>query len=111
MYICIRWTIKTPRPKYCQKPLIFKEYPECSELWPVKNLVNYLDIWLRRSSYPALFIFTTKPFKLVSRDAITRWIKNTVKEANIDTSLFTAHTCRSASTSKAKVAGLNLRQY
>ena len=64
---------------------------------------------LTRSSDPALFISTTKPFKLVSRDAIARWIKNTIKEANIDTDLFTAHTCRSASTSKAKIAGLNIK--
>ena len=35
-----------------------------------------------------------------------------MKEANIDTGLFTAHSCRSASTSKAKISGLNKkRQY
>ena len=64
---------------------------------------------LTRSSDPALFISTAKPFKLVSRDAIARWIKNTMKEANIDTGLFTAHTCRSASTSKAKIAGVTIK--
>ena len=32
-----------------------------------------------------------------------------MKEVNIETGLFTAHTCRSASTSKAKIAGLNIK--
>ena len=74
--------LKHSRPKYCQIPLIFKAYPECSELFPVKNLLNYLGIGLTRSSDPALFISTTKPYKPVSRDTIARWIKNTMKEAN-----------------------------
>ena len=80
-----------------------------STVMPVKNLLNYLDIRLIRFSF---FISTTKAFKPVSRDTIVRWIKNTMKEANIDTGLFTAHSCRSASTSKAKISGLNIkRQY
>ena len=89
-------------------PLIFRAYPECPESCSVKNLLNYLDTRLTRSSDPALFISTTKPYKSVSRDTIARWIKNT-KDANIDTGLFTAYTCRSASTSKAKLAGLNIK--
>ena len=101
--------LKHSRPKYYQKLLIFRAYPECPDLCPVKNLLNYLDTRLTRSSDPAIFIFTTKPFKPVLRDPIVRWIKNAVKEANIDTGLFTAHTCRSASTSKAKIAGLNIK--
>ena len=44
----------------------------------------------------------------MSRDTIARLIKNTMKEANTDTGLFIAHTCRSVSISKAKIAGLNI---
>ena len=101
--------LKYSRPKYCQKPLIFRAYHECPNLCPAKVLLNYLDIKLTRSSDLAFFISTTKPFKALSRDAIARWIKNTMKEANIDSGLFTTHTCRSASTSKAKIAGLNIK--
>ena len=58
-----------------------------------KNLIKlFLDIRLTRSSTLALFISTAKSFKLVSRDAIARWIMNTIKKANIDTDLFTATT-------------------
>ena len=47
--------------------------------------------------------------RVMSRDTIARWIKNTMKEANIDTCLFTPLTCRSASTSKVKLAGRNIK--
>ena len=101
--------LKHSRPKCCQKPLTFRAHPECPDLWPLKNLLNYLDIRLTGSPDPALFISSTEPFKLVSRDTIARWIKNTIKEANIDTGLSTAYACRLASTSKAKIAGLNIK--
>ena len=72
--------------EHLQISLIFEGYPEWPELCPVKTLLNYLDIRLTRSSHPALFISTTKTFQPVSRDIIARWIKNTMKEANIDRS-------------------------
>ena len=66
-----------------------------------KKLINlFLDFRLTRSSDLVLFISTTKSFKSVSRDTIVRWIKNTTKEANIDTRLFTSYT---------KIAGLNMK--
>ena len=66
-----------------------------------KKLIKlFLDIRLTRSSDLALFITTTKTFNPVSRDTIPRWIKNTMKDSNVDTGLFTAH---------AKIAGLNIK--
>ena len=38
MYICIDEVLKHSRPKYCQKPLIFRAYLECPALCPVINL-------------------------------------------------------------------------
>ena len=64
--------LKHYTPKYCQKPLMLRAYPECPKLCPVKNLLHYLDIRLTRSSDPALFTSTTKPFKPVSRDTMAR---------------------------------------
>ena len=45
-----------------------------------------------------------KPHGPVSRDTIARWIKQSMKSAGIDTSVFKSHSTRSASTSAAKVA-------
>ena len=52
--------LKHSRPKYCQKPLIFRANPECPELCPVKNLLKYLDTRLTRSSDPDTFYFHHK---------------------------------------------------
>src|SRR6056300_808269 len=41
----------------------------------------------------------------ISRDTISRWTKNILNESGIDTSIYSAHSTRAASTSKA-----NLRQ-
>ena len=48
-----------------------------------------------------LFISYVKPYKAVSRDTISRWTKATLKLCGIDTSAFSAHSTRAASTSKA----------
>ena len=93
--------LKHSRLKYCQKLLISRPYWECTELCPVKNLLNYLDIRLTGSPDPVLFISTTKPFKPVSKDKVAGWIENTMKEDNLGTGLFAAHNCRLTSTSKA----------
>ena len=49
-----------------------------------------------------LFISYTKPHKAVSPDTVSRWIKTTLVDAGIDTSKYSAHSTRSASTSAAK---------
>ena len=66
-----------------------------------KKLIKlFLDTRLTRSSDLALFISITKPFKPVSRNTFLRWIKNAMKDVNVDTGQFTAHT---------KIAGLNIK--
>ena len=37
--------LKSSRRKYCQKPLIFRAYPECPELCSAKDLLNYFYIY------------------------------------------------------------------
>ena len=49
-----------------------------------------------------LFISYTKPHKAVSPDTVSRWVKTTLVDAGIDTSKYSAHSTRSASTSAAK---------
>ena len=47
-----------------------------------------------------------KPYKTVSVDLISWWIKNTISSAGIDIDVFKAHSTRSASSSKAKQVGI-----
>ena len=54
-----------------------------------------------------LLLGTIKPHKEVVTSTVSGWIKATLTAVGIDTKLFTAHSTRSASTSKAKVNGLS----
>ena len=49
-----------------------------------------------------------KPFKPVRKDTISRWIKNVLKYAGIDTTKFGAHSTKAASISAAAKAGTPL---
>jgi len=55
-----------------------------------------------RKDYKQLFISFHKPFKPVSKDTISRWIKTVMLEAGIDTAVFKAHSTRSAAASADK---------
>ena len=53
-----------------------------------------------------LLITYGRPYKAASQDTLSRWVKDLFKELNILG--FSPHSCRSASTSKAKTLGLNI---
>ena len=55
-----------------------------------------------------LFISYCKPHKAVSSATITRWLKAVLNQANIDRSIFTAHSYRSAVTSAAHFKGASV---
>ena len=55
-----------------------------------------------------LLISYGKPHKPVSSEAISRWIKDELSNAGVDTSVFKAHSWRSASSSKAGDAGISV---
>ena len=55
-----------------------------------------------RKNTDKLLISYRKPQGPVSRDTIARWIKTVMLRAGIDISKFTAHSVRTAVTSKAK---------
>ena len=74
-------------------------------------VINCLNDYLKRTKpyrgrTSQLFLSTQKPFQGVSRDTISRWLKLVLDMAGIDTTRFTAHSTRTASTSYAKAKGL-----
>ena len=58
-----------------------------------------------RKEEKSLFITLTAPHGRPSQCTVSRWIKTVLKEAGIDTALFSAGSTRSASTSKAERGG------
>ena len=61
-----------------------------------------------RGSEGYLFIRYHRPFKRVSRDTISRWVKLVLTDCGIDTSRFKPHSTRAASTSAASNASVSL---
>ena len=54
-----------------------------------------------RGSMTCLLITTSKPYSPASKDTIAMWVKSVLHDAGIDITVFTPHSTRSASTSKA----------
>ena len=65
------------------------------------HLRHYLLITEKLRHCDQLLISYTNPHKPISRDTLSRWIKSVLKLSGIDTSIFTAHSVRSANTSAA----------
>ena len=53
-----------------------------------------------------LFISYVRPHKPVTTDTLARWIKSVLRSSGIDTSVFKAHSVRSASSSHAYARGI-----
>ena len=51
-----------------------------------------------------------KPHKPVCKSTLARWIKDTLLQADVDTNVFKAHSMRGASTSKAFLKGLSVKE-
>ena len=101
--------LKHSRPHFRGEPITYRAYPENDKLCVIKALSVYLE---RRSSLTdsdVLLITHRKPHRPAHHDTITRWLKTILKLAGIDTSVFTAHTFRSASTSYANTAKIPIK--
>ena len=90
------------------KEYFFPSFPDNSQLCPVKTLKQYevLTAPLRPSTTTNLFIALVKPHKAVSSATIARWLREVLKLAGIDVSIFSGHSVRGASVSAAAGAGI-----
>lgn len=80
-----------------------------TKLCIVDTLKKYLEITkpFRTEASDTLFISFRKPYKPVSAQTISKWLKKLLFMSGIDCDRFTAHTFRHASSSKAAMSGLN----
>ena len=89
----------------------FHEYSDNEKLCAVVCIAEYLG---RSASWHTqgqnqLLLGHIKPYKEVQSSTIADWVKLVLKMVGIDTSLYKAHSCRSASTSKPTVLGTSLK--
>lgn len=102
--------IKTSAPGRPQPFFCFSRFENHKNLCIVHLMEHYLKRtrMLRPSSCDFLFISFNKPFKAVTSQTVGRWIKQELKECGINTSVFSAHSTRHASTSRAAEKGVSL---
>ena len=101
--------------KYGKAPpsLEFCEYTEDRDFCVVTTLNEYIKRTYQRRAEKRrcqLLLSFVQPYVEVSSTIISRWIKEALKLAGIDVSIFKGHSARATSSSKASKAGLSLAE-
>ena len=93
--------VKQSRPGTHLDPIIFNSYPTERKLCVVHHVKEYLNrtTKLRPKECKQLLISLQKPHGAVSKDTISRWCKQFLNSAGVDTGKFKSHSTRAASTS------------
>ena len=103
-------SLKQTRPGKHLKPMAFKVYTTEPALCVVNNLTCYSRKTKKVRTDSALFLSYQKPHKGVTKDTISRWSREMMSEAGINTDLYTTHSSRSAASSMAHQRGLPMRE-
>ncbi|XP_072166763.1 uncharacterized protein [Diadema setosum] len=94
--------VKQSRPGRTGLKVALAAYPQDKRICVLACLNEYLR---RTSSLRGqekyLFISYRKPYKRVTTDTISRWLKDVMTRAGIDVDVYKAHSTRAATTSKA----------
>ena len=101
--------IKTTKPGSKALQLKFIAYPADKQLCVAYHLGEYLERTKPlRGDCKQLLLSFQKPYRAVSTDTISRWLKLVLKQAGIDITMFKAHSARAASTSAAASGNIPL---
>ena len=105
---------KQSRPRHSKSAIEVAHYPDIL-VCPVMCLKRYIEVTKKFRAYTPtgpqpnqLFIGISKPHAPVQACTIARWVKTVLKEAGINTDIFSAHSTRGASTSAAVSGGASL---
>ena len=101
--------LKQRKPERHLAPIDLLSFQGDKKLCVVEHLKEYLQRTKQlREDHSQLLISYVKPFKLVSKDTISGWVKQVLESAGIDINKYSAHSSRAASTSSCKAKGLSL---
>ena len=105
--IMIPVMLKTTKPGRHMKPMKFNIYKEDSTLCVMQNLKKYIELTSEtRGNNKLLFLSLSSPYKPVGVATIRRWVTKVLNDAGINIKIYTAHSTRASSTSKAQHKGL-----
>ena len=92
--------------------LSLDEWSQNKAICPLTCLRSYIErtsIIRTPQNAKQLLIGSTKPHNPVTSATVGRWIKDQLREAGIDTSIFSAHSTRWAAASKATSSGVSIQ--
>lgn len=97
--------LKHSKPGKDNPVVVLKSYPPDRRLCVIFALKEYLTRTetLRSASCTSLFISYMSPYKRVTKETISRWLRTVMCSAGINCEVFKTHSIRGAVTSKAKV--------
>lgn len=102
--------LKTSAPGRPQPFFSFSPFEGHENLCIYSLMKHYLHITkdIRSPSHDSLFLSFVSPHKAVGSQTISRWLKLSLEECGVRSDLFTAHSTRHASTSRAAQKGVSL---
>nr|CAI5822135.1 unnamed protein product [Callosobruchus analis] len=102
--------IKTSGVDRTQPCLNLPFFAEKQSLCVASALTQYLDVTktIRPSGKDELFLTYGKPHRIATKQTLSRWVKDTLSNAGIDTSIFQAHSTRHASASLVFRQGISV---
>lgn len=101
--------IKTSGPGRYQPLLIIPKNVNNPTSCVAKCILEYISNTKEiRGDEEKLFISVRKPFKVISSQTVSKWIKQVLFKSGVDVSVFSAHSTRHASTSAALAKGVDI---
>ena len=104
--------LKTSRPNKDPLQLTLCRFPETASLCPYLTLQEYLRRTAESSRVAVnttkLFLSFIKPYRPISTDTCSRWLKTVLSNSGVDVSIFKGHSYRGAATSKAVSQGVSV---
>ncbi|CAH2011342.1 unnamed protein product [Acanthoscelides obtectus] len=101
---------KTSKSKLSQPSMVFPYFSLNQKLCVASCIRKYLNATstLRNPTCGSLFITHSKPHGAATKQPLSRWVKDILKQAGVDTTVFQAHSTRHASTSSALRNGVSI---
>ena len=100
---------KTSKPDTKDPLIIFPKFIQHTRICIYSLLKEYLGrTEILRKEEKQLFISFAKPYKKISRDTLSRWIKLMMKKGGVDTEMYKTHSLRHAATSCAASKDVSL---
>ncbi|XP_049865032.1 uncharacterized protein LOC126366130 [Pectinophora gossypiella] len=102
--------IKTSKPNSFQPVLKLPYYNDRPEICPARCIKEYINktSCLRSNNNDNLFISYRRPHSKISAQRLSHWVRDCLKNSGVDTSVFSAHSTRHASTSAAGKLGVSI---